>query len=70
MSRFSETVTVSESLSPTPVYVKLPKRYRFVLTKRYRFGSLTVFFTPIFLDQNGNLQAKGCYEIETYTRRG
>ena len=48
MSHFSETVTVSESLSPTPVYVKLPKRYRFVLTKRYRFGSLTVFFTPIF----------------------
>ena len=53
-----------------PVYVKLPKRYRLVLTKPYRFGSLTVFLPQFFLDQNGNLQAKGCYEIETYTRRG
>ena len=48
MSHFSEMLTVSEILSPTPVYVKLPKWYRLVLTKRYRFGSLTVFFTPIF----------------------
>ena len=47
-SRFSETLTISEILSPTPVYVKLPKRYRLVLTKRYRFGSLTVFLPQFF----------------------
>ena len=70
MSRFSEMLTVSEVLSPTLVYVKLPKWYRLVLTKWYRFGSLTVFLPQFFLAQDGNLQAKGCYEIETYTHRG
>ena len=69
-SHFSETLTILEILSPTPVYVKLPKWYRLVLTKRYRFGSLTVFLPQFFLDQDGNLQAKGCYEIETYMRSG
>ena len=53
-----------------PVYVKLPKRYRLLLTKQYHFESLTFFYPNFFLDQNGNLQAKGCYEIETYMYRG
>ena len=48
MSHFTKTLAILEILSPTPVYVKLPKRYRLVLTKRYHFGSLTVFFTLIF----------------------
>ena len=57
-SRFSETVTVSELFRHTPVDVKLPKWYHFVLTKRYRFGILTVFAPSLFQVKMGIYRPK------------
>ena len=69
-TRFSKMLTILEILSPTPIYVKLLKQYRLVITKRYRFGSLTIFFTPIFLRSEWQFTGQRLLEVETYTCRG
>ena len=66
-SCFSETV---KNFITHPYICKTSETVPFILTKWYRFGSLTVFLPQFFLDQDGNLQAKGCYEIKTYACRG